>query len=251
MKFIKNLLKNNNYKLFLLIILLCLAFFVVYWFLKRKNIYESMVSGTSVSVSIPEWNGWSTSTVDSETSPWPGGGSSPSFDYDKIGNHGNGDKIGSVTITKSGETIDVIGSMPCAIPWAVLSSVFGWKSRTEFISTVINSCNGTNPVPCCFIIQPINKFPSEIAPVSLSNTNSIFDTINNICNNNCTDINDTSITATYNNKQSKFPAYFIVPAQGCGGDCSTEFPDCWNSCDYYNGSIELQTKLITTKFLIF
>jgi hypothetical protein len=27
------------------------------------------------------------------------------------------------------------------------------------------------------------------------------------------------------------PAFLVVPYEGCGGDCSTKFPDCTNSCD--------------------
>ena len=232
MKLIKNLLKNNNYKLFLLIILLCLAFLVVYVILKRKNIYESMVYG--IPVSINEWNGWATTTQDIETKNlWPGEDSHPSIDYDKIGAFGDGNRIGSITITKTKETIDVMGTMPCALPWSILSSVFGYKTRTEFISTIVASCDGSNPVPCCFIIQSINKFPSELAPLSDGNTNALFDTVNNICKDNCTDINDTSVVATYNTSV-KFPAYFIVPSQGCGGDGSMEYPDNWDSCQDLN-----------------
>ena len=229
MKLLKSLLKLNKYKLFLLFVLLCLAFFIVYIVLKKKNILEPMMNGAPLTVAVPEWGGWATTTQDSEGPIWPG--TETSFDLTKIGAHGNGDKIGSITVNKTGETIDVIGTMGTAIPWAIFASIFGFKSRLEFISTVIDSCSGKNPVPCCIIVQPINKFPSEIAPSKSTNAN--FD-INNLCTTNCTDINDPSITATYNGG-TKFPAYLLVPFQGCGGDCSKEFPDCFNSCpDVWN-----------------
>lgn len=94
------------------------------------------------------------------------------------------------------------------------------------ISTIIDSCAGRNNVPCCIIAQPIGKFPDEIA--STSSTNSKFDMVNNLCKSNCKDINDPTITATYNSG-TKYPAYLLVPFQGCGGDCSSTFADCFNS----------------------
>ena len=171
---------------------------------------------------LGSWDGWSTTTVDTEPNLWPGTELNPytSFDLNKIIAHGNGNTIGSITTTTptGTETIDVIGTMGVAIPWAIFSSVFKWQSRIEFISTVINSCNGTNDVPCCLIVQPIGKFPDEIRPVSSPSTNSIFDMVNNLCKTNCMDISDPNITATYNNG-TKYPAYFLIPFQGCGGFC--------------------------------
>lgn len=173
------------------------------------------------------WHGWATTTKYGGETSWPGVGAIPSISMVNISSKGNGTKIGSITIPKSNETIDVIGTMGGAIPWAIFHSLFGWKSRSEYLTTVINSCNGTNPVPCCLIIQPIGKFPDEIAP-----TDSPFTMINGLCKNDCIDINDPSIVATYNNHAKKFPAYFVVPYEGCGGNCSDKDgqPDCFNSC---------------------
>lgn len=176
-------------------------------------------------VSVPEWGGWATTTVDSETPIWPD--TPTSFDLRKIASKGDGKKIGSIKVGATGEVIDVIGTMGTAVPWAILASIFGWKTREEMVATIIDSCNGKNNVPCCIIVQPINKYPTEIA--STTSTNSKFNMINNLCTTKCTNINDPNIVATYN-KGSKFPAYLLVPFQGCGGDCSKEFPDCFNSC---------------------
>jgi len=179
-------------------------------------------------VLVPEWGGWATTTRDTEPSLWPGTEMFPgtSFDLNKIIANGNGQKIGSIQVNKSGELIDVIGTMGTAIPWPIFASIFGWQSRIEMLSTIIDSCAGRNNVPCCIIAQPISKFPDEISPTSSTNSN--FDMINNLCKTNCKDINDSSITATYNNG-TKYPAYLLVPFQGCGGDCNTTFPDCFNS----------------------
>ena len=202
---------------------------------------------------LRSWDGWSTTTVDTEPNLWPGTELNPytSFDLNKIIAHGNGNTIGSITTTTptGTETIDVIGTMGVALPWAIFSSVFKWQSRIEFISTVINSCNGTNDVPCCLIVQPIGKFPDEIRPVSSSSTNSIFDMVNNLCKTNCMDISDPNITATYNNG-TKYPAYFLIPFQGCGGFCylpptpptppptpPPSWPDCFNSSSDINALV--------------
>ena len=177
---------------------------------------------------VTGWDGWATTTKYGAETNWPGAGAIPSINMQNIANKGNGSQIGSITIPKTGETINVIGTMGGAVPWAVFNSLFGWKSRSEYLTTVINSCNGTNPVPCCLIIQPIGKFPDEIAP-----TNSPFNMVNGLCTSNCTDINDPNIVATYNNHANKFPAYFVVPYEGCGGNCSDTDPlnaDCFNEC---------------------
>jgi len=206
---------------------------------------------------LGSWDGWSTTTRDTEPYLWPGTELNPytSFDLNKIVAHGNGNTIGSITTTTptGTETIDVVGTMGVAIPWAIFSSVFKWQSRIEFISTVINSCNGTNDVPCCLIVQPIGKFPDEILPVKSSSTNSIFDMVNNLCTTNCMDISDPNITATYNNG-NKYPAYFLIPFQGCGGFCylpptpsgpiptptpppPPSWPDCFNSSSDVNALV--------------
>ena len=181
-------------------------------------------------VTVEEWGGWATTTVDSESTIWP---TTPtSFDLTKIAKFGmtpdyKAKRIGTINVNKSGESIDVYGTMGTAIPWAIFTSIFGWKTREEMVATIIDSCNGKNNIPCCIIVQPINKFPDEISPTT--STNSKFDMVNNLCTNNCTDINTSNITATYNNG-TNFPAYLLVPFQGCGGDCNTEFPDCFNRC---------------------
>ena len=177
--------------------------------------------------SIQQWGGWSSTTYFGGESPWPGGGSNPSIDLCGILNFGGGTQIGNINITTSGELIPVFGTMGGAIPWPIFASIFGWKSRTEYLSAVINSCNGTAPTKCCLIIQPINKFPTEIGPTT--STNSTFDMVNNLCSGtSCTDINDTNITATYNNG-SKYPAYLVIPYEGCGGNCIGA-NDCVNNC---------------------
>jgi hypothetical protein len=180
-------------------------------------------------VQVQEWGGWATTTKDSEPPLWPGAGTPLSFDLQKILNHGSGNKLGSIKVSASGEVIDVIGTMGTAIPWALFSKIFGFKTRTEFLATVIDSCAGRNNIPCCILVQPINKYPDEIKPTP--STNSAFPMVNNLCtkNSDCMSINDPNITATYNSG-TKYPAYLLVPFQGCGGDCSTLFPDCFNSC---------------------
>ena len=186
-------------------------------------------------VSIDEWGGWATTTADSESATpiFPSGiPAIPNIDLAKISNNGNGNKIGSIYIKSSGETIDVIGTMGMAIPWAVYASIFGFKTRLDFLNAVIDSCAGKNNMSCCAIVQPINRFPDEIAPPTLDATNSSFPMIDKLCSSNCMDINNPDITATYNNG-TKYPAYLLVPFMGCGGDCNHNSPgpaDCFNGC---------------------
>ena len=172
-----------------LILLLALTFFfsILYMvYTKYKcDSYKQIPSSISINngidngiVTIPGWDGWATTTYDSEPVSWPGSETETllSFNQAKIASKGNGSVIGQLQIGKSGETIDVIGTMPAAIPWPVIASLLGFKNRYEFIATVIESCRGNNNTPCCFIVQPINKFPSEIT----STNNNNFQMINNL-----------------------------------------------------------------------
>jgi hypothetical protein len=236
---------SSSWKYFLvvavIIVLFLVIFLPIYFLVIRKDSTSNSSGGDGGGGSIiprpklpvfnfiaivPEWGGWATTTKDSEPQTWPGAGT-VSFDLQKIANHGNGNKIGKIKVSKSGEEIDVYGSMGTAIPWPIFASIFGWKTRLEMIKTVVDSCAGRNDVPCCIIVQLINKYPSEIAPSNSTNKN--FDMVNNLCSSNCSDINDKNIVATYNNG-TKFPAYLLVPFQGCGGDCSIAYPDCYNRC---------------------
>ena len=179
-------------------------------------------------VQVNNWEGWSTTTTFAVEDEWPGGLAPASLSVDKIVQNGNGKVIGTIQ-TKGEPPIDVIGTMPGAVPWAVFNLIFGAQNRLDFLTMLINSCNGSNTSNCCIIVQPINKFPDEIKKL-----NSKFDMINDLCKqqSECTDINSPEIVATYN-EGIPFPAYFIVPFNGCGGDCSRDIPDsadCFNSC---------------------
>ena len=146
---------------------------------------------------------------------------------EKILSHGKDNKpLGQIQI--GSETIDVYGTRPAAIPWPVMVSLFGFKTRAEFVDSVINSCNGKNDISCCFIVQPISKFPTEI---DNNNSSSAFPQVKNMAcsQSSCLSVNSAEIVAK--DLQGKpLPAFLIVPFQGCGGNCSPQYADCINSC---------------------
>ena len=192
-----------------------------------------------------KWSGWSTTTCYSGDINWPGTGSVASIDFGKIatmdGKITTGTTVGRIMVNN--ETIDVIGSMGAAIPWSAFNSLFGWTSRLQMLTDVINSCNGTNSKACCLIVQPISKYPAQIIGQDDQDSKA-FPMLQNIsaqCTNfkgaQCNiDINS-DIVASHDNGK-KFPAYFIVPNEGCGGNCAAPDADCYNSCSDIFGIVE-------------
>ena len=192
-----------------------------------------------------KWSGWSTTTCYSGDINWPGTGSVASIDFGKIATMGGkittGTTVGRIRVNN--ETIDVIGSMGAAIPWSAFKSLFGWTSRLQMLTDVINSCNGTNSKACCLIVQPISKYPAQIIGQDAQDSTA-FPMLQNIsaqCTNfkgaQCNiDINS-DIVASHDNGK-KFPAYFIVPNEGCGGNCAAPDADCYNSCSDIFGIVE-------------
>jgi len=197
------------------------------------------------------WDGWATTTYDNEsTDYWPPGAwpYSSAVSQLQISSFNNntpgimGGQIGTIKLQGSSTTYPVIGTQGAALPWATLYSIFKFQTRNQFVTTVINSCNGIDPIPCCFIIQPIKYLPSQIKTVSEYQANSKFPMVNNDefisaypsnnpfpANQYPIDINSDDIVALDANG-NPFPAYFIVPTQGCGGNGSNTIPDCWNDC---------------------
>lgn len=178
-----------------------------------------------INITSNGWEGWATTTeFGSGDGVWPGG--NISLDIAKIMDWGKqaNTQLGTITY-KTGATteqVPVYGSMGVAIPWPILLNTYA--GRTEFITDVVDSCMGRNNSPCCFIIQPIQKFPTEVKNKG-DNHNT------DVSGGSGASLNDPNIAATHDSGQP-FPAYFCIPYEGCGGNCNlkTGVGDCFNSC---------------------
>eukprot|EP01135_Chromosphaera_perkinsii_P010493 Nk52_evm3s2152 gene=Nk52_evmTU3s2152 len=110
-----------------------------------------------------------------------------------------------------------------AIPWRFYCGEYHSKqAQTE---AVVGSINGSG-VKACYLAQPISAYPGQI-----SKTN---DGAPLFCKGDaeCVDINSPDIAAKDGSGKA-FPAYLIVPFEGCGGDCkegTPAHPDCFNTC---------------------
>ena len=187
------------------------------------------------------WTDWATTTQFGYGDPQFPGGVKPSLVIDSIRSFGGlfkpfngsvysnsdfpfGNYLGNITINS--ETIPVFGPMGGAIPWTVYAK--NHPNRLDLINSIINSTNppsGTTPDKSCYIIQPLCKYPKDLLNINTSaksvSTNKSF-------------VNSPDSVATFKDTktgQEYFsPAFLIVPYEGCGGDCSTKYPDCANTC---------------------
>ena len=190
------------------------------------------------------WEAWSTTTqFGAGEEDWPSG-SNPSLNLPKIMNWGNsgGSALGTIKYSIGNgnvETVPVYGTMGVAIPWPIILSTY--PSRTEFLNDVIDSCAGKNNSKCCYIIQPIQKYPTEVKNKG-DNHNQ------DVTNGKGADLNGAGIVSKYGDisNPTSYPAYFCVPYEGCGGDCNKEAPDCFNSCAEYISNIVLTPNFFST-----
>lgn len=182
----------------------------------------------NIDITNTGWYAWSTTTqFGSGDSDWPSG-SSPSLNLPKIMSWGNqGSKpLGNITYpigNGKSETVPVYGTMGVAMPWSIILSLY--KTRTDFINDVTDSCAGRNSNSCCYIIQPIQTFPTEV-----KNNGDNHNT--DVSGGKGADLNGDNIAAKYGDPSNpiSYPAYFCIPYEGCGGDCSKAYSDCFNSC---------------------
>ena len=188
------------------------------------------------------WTDWATTTqFGYGEAQWPGG-MKPSLVIDSIRSFGGlfkpmsgetysnsdfpfGNYLGTVLINS--ETVPVFGPMGAAVPWTIFAQMK--LNRLEVIKSVMNSTNpstGSTPDKSCYLVQPLCKYPKDLLNI---NTSSKSTSTNNSA------VNSPDSVATFKDTQTGqeyfSPAFLVVPYEGCGGDCSTKFPDCTNSCD--------------------
>jgi len=154
------------------------------------------------------WEGWATTTqFGCGNGPWGGEGQwgSPyNVDIKKI-NNANVPRMGA------------------AIPWRYYYKWYNGKEGQ--LEAVGKSAVGNSTVKACFLAQPI-----RVPPANINGTTDI----GSFCTDNCIDINDDNIAATYGNGSmaQQFPKYLIMPFEGCGGDGDRNkgIDDVMNTC---------------------
>ena len=150
------------------------------------------------------WEGWATTTQFGcgDGAPW---GNAPN----------------DVGITKLNDP--TAPRMGAAVPWRFYYKWYG--SKTNQTEMVAESIQGKVDVNACFLAQPISKYPDQISGQT--------DGLGEFCDKDCTDINSADIAAK-DEDGKPYPAYLIVPFEGCGGDCKPvggkPVPDCANTC---------------------
>jgi hypothetical protein len=128
--------------------------------------------------------------------------------------------------------------MGAAVPWRFYFKEYGSKKNQT--AMVAESIRGNIHVDACYLAQPISKYPDQISGQT--------DGLGEFCKSKgCTDINSAEIAAK-DDKGKPYPAYLIVPFEGCGGDCKPPVPDCANTCFAAPSSAAEQIQLLSGNF---